>query len=346
MEKSTVLVTGGAGYIGSHIVHLLAQKGYDVIVVDHAEKQDHLLLLPYQDQITLFKADFVDPLVLDHIFSNFTIDVVVHCAAFIEVGESVKDPARFYENNVMKTAQLLKKMHEAGVQRFIFSSSCAVYGIPQNEMLTEDHSRNPISPYGMTKYIVERMLEDYAVAYGLSYCSLRYFNAAGATPAYNLGERHEPETHLIPRLLQAARNKTSFSLYGNDYPTFDGTCVRDYLHVRDLADAHWRACEYLKEGNPSCSLNLGTGTGFSVKQLVAAVEKQCDTTIKCDIYPRRAGDPAQLLADSLAARALLGWEPVNSHLERIIKDADQFMFQENLIVIEDQLLGTDSISAQ
>lgn len=328
MEKSVVVVTGGAGYIGSHIVHLLIQKGYQVVIIDHAERQEHISLLPSQDYITMFKADFADELVLDHIFNNFTVDAVIHCAAFIEVGESVQDPHRFYENNVVKTHKLLKKMLTYNVKRFIFSSSCAVYGVPQEPVLTEAHARNPVSPYGNTKFFVEKMLEDYAQAYGLLYCSLRYFNAAGATPAYNLGERHTPETHLIPRLLKAAHEGSSFSLYGDDYPTPDGTCVRDYLHVRDLADAHWRACEYLKEGNPSCALNLGTGVGFSVKQVCAAVEEHCQKKLVLAVHQRRAGDPTHLVADAVAARELLGWQPLHSSLERIIKDADQFMLQE------------------
>lgn len=328
MEKSVVLVTGGAGYIGSHIVHLLLQKGYQVIVIDHAENQSALSMLPYQELLTLFKADFADDLVLDHIFSNFAVDAVVHCAAFIEVGESVKEPIRYYDNNVIKTHFLLKKMIQYGVKRFIFSSSCAVYGIPEQIPLTEAHGRNPISPYGMTKYVVEKMLEDYAYAHGMFYCSLRYFNAAGATPAYNLGERHIPETHLIPRVLQAAYSNNKITIYGDDYPTFDGTCVRDYLHVRDLADAHWRAYEYLKESNPSCALNLGTGTGYSVKQICAAVEEVCNRRLSIAISQRRAGDPAYLVADSSAAQALLGWQPVYSALNRIIQDADAFMLQQ------------------
>jgi len=328
MDKS-VVVTGGAGFIGSHIVHLFLQKGYQVIVIDHAEDQSHLLALPQAESLTLFKSDFADELVLDYIFSTFVVDVVIHCAAFIEVGESVKDPEIFYTNNVVKTHVLLQKMRVYGVKRFIFSSSCAVYGQPQTEVLTEDHPRNPVSPYGITKYIVERMLEDYARAYNLAYCALRYFNAAGATPAYNLGERHEPETHLIPRLLQATHDQGTFGIYGTDYPTSDGTCIRDYLHVRDLADAHWRACEYLKEGNSSCALNLGTGAGFSVKQLYVVVTQEiCQSRPNLELYGRRAGDPARLVADATAAQELLGWKPEYSSLERIVGDANRFMMQQ------------------
>lgn len=336
MEKS-VVVTGGAGYIGSHIVHLFLQKGYRVVVIDHAERQEHLLALPGAENLMFFKADFADDLVLEYIFSTFSIDAVIHCAAYIEVGESVKDPERFYTNNVLKTHALFQKMRIFGVKRVIFSSSCAVYGVPQAEILTEAHVRNPVSPYGMTKYITERMLEDYAFAYDFTYCSLRYFNAAGGTAAYNLAERHEPETHLIPRVLKAAHEKSSFGVYGVDYPTPDGTCIRDYLHVRDLADAHWRACEYLKDGGASCALNLGTGVGFSVKQVCAAVEERCQTVLNIEYYGRRAGDPACLVADSTAARALLGWEPVNSSIEQIIKDADQCLYGVPAVIVSDEV---------
>lgn len=321
MEK-VVVITGGAGYIGSHIVHLFLQKGYRVISIDHAENQDHLLLLPNTEKLTLFKSDFADDLVLDHIFSSFIVNAVIHCAAFIEVGESVKDPARFYENNVIKTYKLLEKMRAYAIKNLIFSSSCAVYGAPQTSILTEDHMRNPVSPYGMTKYAVERMLEDYAQAYDFAYCALRYFNAAGGTPEYQLIERHEPETHIIPRVIQAIKQGRPFFIYGNDYPTPDGTCIRDYVHVRDLADAHWRACEYLLEGGPSCALNLGTGVGFSVQEICAMVEKIYTAQLTKEYYNRRAGDPAVLVADSTAARALLGWQPTQSTLERIITDAD------------------------
>jgi UDP-glucose 4-epimerase len=337
------VVTGGAGYIGSHIVHLFLQKGYHVVVIDHAERQEHLLALPGAENLTLFKADFADGLVLDYIFSTFTIDAVIHCAAYIEVGESVKDPERFYTNNVIKTHALLQKMRLCGVKRCIFSSSCAVYGSPQSDILTEAHPRNPVSPYGMTKYSVERMLEDYRVAYNFQYCALRYFNAAGGTPLYNLAERHEPETHLIPRVLKAAHEKSSFGLYGTDYPTPDGTCIRDYLHVRDLADAHWRACEYLKEGGASCALNLGTGMGFSVKQVCVAVEEQVQTELLIDFYGRRAGDPARLVADATAARELLGWNPVHSSLEQIIKDADRCLYSD---VMQEAVSADDIIYLQ
>jgi len=258
---------------------------------------------------------------MNALFEHYAIDAVMHFAADIEVGKSVISPAAFYNNNVINTIQLLDLMRHHHVKTFIFSSSCAVYGTPQWLPLTEDHPKNPISPYGKTKLMIEMILEDYAHAYGLNYVALRYFNAAGAWPEQQLGEHHEPETHVIPLLLRAAQNKTPFAIFGTDHDTADGTCIRDYLHVRDIADAHLQALYYLKAGNQSDCFNLGTGTGVSVQELISAVEQVCNT--KLTILPRekRAGDPALLVADPSKAHAALGWQPHHSDLHTILESA-------------------------
>lgn len=339
--QQTILVTGGAGYIGSHIALLCLQKGYRVIVLDTFAHRQHvphpfemtsLLELTalcedptdVQKNISVINADYADKNVLAEIFQHFNITTVIHCAALIEVGESVKHPRAYYNNNVIKTCTLLETMLDHGIYNIIFSSSCAVYGTPTQPTLSEDHPTNPISPYGKNKLIVEMMLTDFAHAYNLRFVALRYFNAAGALPNSGLGEQHQPESHLIPLLLRAAHEGSPFTLFGNNYPTKDGTCVRDYVHVWDIAQAHYKALEYLNNGGSSQFFNLGTGDGFSVQEMISAVEQTCHTKITCHVASQRPGDPAFLVADPTKARELLCWQPYYSNLTNMIESANTF----------------------
>jgi len=318
--KPAILITGGAGYIGCHTSYLFSQNGYKVLILDtlvHEQLFNHTWA-------TLIKKDFSDEETLKLIFKNYNIKAVMHFAAFIEVGQSVKDPLRFYENNVNKTIKLLKIMLAHGVDTFIFSSSCAVYGSPEYLPLTEDHPKNPMSPYGRNKLIIEMALEDFKKAYGLQYISLRYFNAAGAMPKLGLGEQHKPETHIIPLILRAAREQKPFYIFGNNHPTQDGSCVRDYIHVWDIAHAHWLAFQYLIQGNPADSFNLGTGNGFSVRQIIRSVEKVCGYKVKTINAKKREGDPPLLIADPAKVFTILGWKPRYSDLDHIIETAHAF----------------------
>ncbi len=331
--QHTVLVIGGAGYIGSHTAFLLAQHGYRVIVLDDLSQGQQF----QHSWATFIQADFADQKILKDIFSQHNISAVMHFAAFIEVGESVKNPLKFYNNNVIKTISLLETMLAHGVNKFIFSSSCAVYGKPQFLPLTEDHPKAPISPYGNSKLMVEMALNDFHNAYGLEYVTLRYFNAAGALPEYGLGERHTPESHAIPLLLRAAQTQKPFSIFGTNYPTKDGTCIRDYLHVLDIAHAHMLALNHLQEEKPSDAFNLGSGNGFSVKQIVEMVEKVTETKIRTVLAEKRAGDPAQLIADPARAHNILQWQPRYSDLEFIIRSAYVFEHQASHAHMEKEL---------
>ena len=316
-----ILITGGAGYIGSHTAYLLTQQGYKVIVLDKYVHNQHF----NPSWATVIKKDFADAETLEQIFSTYNTSAVMQFAAFIEVGESIKNPLKFYENNVSKTITLFNAMRTHEINKFIFSSSCAVYGMPQQLPLTEDHAKNPISPYGKTKFMIETILEDMHQTYDFNnYVSLRYFNAAGALPEEQLGEQHKPETHIIPLLLRAAQNGLPFNIFGNDYETKDGTAIRDYLHVLDIAQAHLAALQHLENGHPSDCFNLGTGKGFSVKEMVDAVENICRTSIKTVWQERRPGDPAVLVADPTKAQTILKWNPKYSDLEFILKSALAF----------------------
>jgi len=339
---ATILITGGAGYIGSHTALFMAQKGYNIIILDTFQHKKTLPSIfkrkPFLPGVSLFdndhtkqpgqivvlNADFADETIVNNIFKHNNVQAVIHFAALIEVGQSVKNPRDYYHNNVVKTIKLLEMMLDHNITQFVFSSSCAVYGAPQELPLTETHPKNPISPYGKNKLMVEMVLEDFHRAYGLAFVSLRYFNAAGAMPDYGLGEQHEPETHLIPLLLRAAHTKKPFSLFGDTYQTNDGSCVRDYLHVWDLAQAHWLALEHLQNKQPSDFFNLGTGKGFSVKEMISAVQKVCNTSIKVITAEKRAGDPPILVADPSKARNILGWKQHYSDLTFIIKTAYAF----------------------
>lgn len=322
----TILITGGAGYIGSHTAFILAQLGYNLIIFDafiHNQTFN-------PSWATVIKGDIENRQLLEEIFTTHTIHAVMHFAAYIEVGESVKNPYKFYHNNVIKTLNLLTVMRKYNITKFIFSSSCAVYGIPQFLPLTEEHPKNPISPYGKTKLMVEMMLEDFSQAYNLKYVSLRYFNAAGALPEQALGEQHIPETHVIPLLFENLHNGTTFNIFGNDYATPDGTAIRDYVHVIDIAQAHILALNYLENDNPSDSFNLGTGKGVSVQELIQAVEIICKKHVTTHWAKRRAGDPLMLVADPSKAEKILGWKPQHSSILTIIQSAyDFYIMQKN-----------------
>jgi UDP-glucose 4-epimerase len=317
MNKKTVLIVGGAGYIGSHTSWLLHKHNYNIIVLD-AVLHNQIFNQPWA---LLVKSDFADKKILTQIFTENKIDCVMHFAAFIEVGESAKRPKDFYQNNVIKTLDLLNLMIEFGVNKFIFSSSCAVYGNPQKLPLDESHPFTPINPYGKNKLAIEFALQDYSAAYDLNYISLRYFNASGACAEQKLGEWHIPETHVIPLLLRAAINQKKFYIWGDDYPTPDGSCIRDYVHVLDIAQAHVLAYQYLEKNYKSDSFNLGSESGFSVKQLIIAAEKICNTQIRIEICPRRTGDAPILVANSTKARNVLSWKPEYSNLNNILKSA-------------------------
>lgn len=313
--KKTILVTGGAGYIGSHTSYLLASHGYNVIIIDkllHGQNFGHKWAM-------LIKEDFADKRILEEIFKTYEIHAVMHFAALIEVGESVIRPRDFYENNVIKTAALLNSMIEYGVKKFIYSSSCAVYGNPIKVPIDEQHPKAPISPYGKNKLAVEFMLEDYSEAYGLKYASLRYFNAAGAYPEVGLGEFHVPETHVIPLLLRAILNGKPFKVLGDDYNTIDGTCLRDYIHVRDIADAHIKALDHLNKTETSDCFNLGSGHGYTVRELIKATESVCGSKVKIEYATRRPGDVDVLLADPGKAFSILNWKPNFSDIDFILK---------------------------
>ena len=310
-----VLVTGGAGYIGSHMVQALAERGDDVTVLDDLSTGHADAVLGGQ----LVRGDIADVSATARALKG--VDAVIHFAACSLVAESVADPLKYYTRNVAGTAALLRAMREARVEKIVFSSTAAVYGDPVRTPIDEAHPTQPVNPYGATKLAVERMLSDCSAAYGLRSASLRYFNAAGADPRGRLGERHNPETHLIPLVLQAATGRrASISVYGNDYPTRDGTCVRDYVHVVDLCDAHLRALEWLKSGK--CDVfNLGNGDGATVLEVIEAARRVTGKDVKAIAAARRPGDPPSLVADATKARRVLGWEPRHKDIEGIVRDA-------------------------
>ncbi|HEY9903072.1 MAG TPA: UDP-glucose 4-epimerase GalE [Candidatus Sericytochromatia bacterium] len=319
--KPTILVTGGAGYIGSHAVLVLQRAGYEVIVLDnlvhgHREFVDNVL------QVKLIVGDTSDRALLDNLFATYPIAAVMHFAAYIAVGESVAKPAEYYHNNVVGTLTLLEAMVAASIKSFVFSSTCALYGVPKTIPLVEDHPQDPISPYAVTKQMVERILADFDTAYNLKSVSFRYFNAAGAEPNGLLGEDHSPETHLIPLVLLTALGKReSVSIFGTDYPTKDGTCMRDYIHVMDLAQAHVLGLEYLLQGGESQAFNLGNGNGFSVREVIETAKLVAGREIKTIECDRRPGDPPVLVGSSDKARNILGWQPQYSDLKQIIAHA-------------------------
>jgi UDP-arabinose 4-epimerase len=313
-----VLVTGGAGFVGSHACKALARAGYTPICFDNLERGHRWAVRwgPLQPGDLRNEAD------LRRAFEGWRPSAVLHFAAYAYVGESNIDPLSYYENNVGGTAKLLQACRDFGCMNFIFSSSCATYGIPARLPLRENDPQDPVSPYGRTKLIVERMLMDAEVAHGMKHVTLRYFNAAGADPDGELGESHEPETHLVPLvLLAAAGRRPAIPIFGNDYPTRDGTCIRDHVHVGDLARAHVAAVEWLAQDKPSRAFNLGNGRGFSVAEVVRAAQDITGRAIATEMLPRRPGDPPTLISDSSLARDLLNWQPDYPDLEIQIEHA-------------------------
>ncbi len=318
MMKKKVLVIGGAGYIGSHMVRALTREKIPVAVFDNLST-GHRSFVP--NGVPFIKGDLQRPRDIRDVFKRFPVDAVMHFAASCLVGESVEKPLKYYENNVLACVHLLKAMVDARVKRFIFSSTCAIYGEPKKVPISERNEKAPVNPYGQSKLMIENMLKDTSAAHDFSYITLRYFNACGAHASGQIGERHDPETHLIPNILKVASGRSrQVSLFGDDYPTPDGTCVRDYIHVDDLAQAHLLALKALKRGIRNEAFNLGIGKGYSVRQILKEAERVTGKTIKTVIGPRRPGDPAVLVAKPDKARQRLGWKP-RKDLHDIIRSA-------------------------
>ena len=313
-----ILIVGGAGYIGSHINKELNKQGYKTVIFDSLVK-GHKEAVKWGD---FFQGDLGNIEDIREVFKKYQIEAVLHFAAFIEVGESVKDPQKYYQNNVKNTLNLFQVMLENNVKKIIFSSTAATFGNPQYVPIDEKHPQIPINPYGQAKLMVEKILADYDLAYGLKYVALRYFNACGADLDGEIGENHNPESHLIPLILDAALGKREdIKIFGTDYPTVDGTCIRDYVHVNDLAQAHILALKKLMDGGESDCFNLGNGSGFSVKQVIEVAKKVTGVDFKVTEAERRAGDPPELIADSKKAKEILRWEPKYFDLETIISSA-------------------------
>ncbi len=319
--QGTVLVTGGAGYIGSHAALALKQAGYDVVILDdlscgHQDLVDSVL------KVELIKGDISDRSLLDQLFRDRKIDGIMHFAAYIEVGESVRDPGKYYQNNVFGTLTLLEAAVAADIDKFIFSSTCATYGVPETLPIPDDHPQNPVSPYGTSKLMVEQILDDFEVAHGTRSVCFRYFNAAGADPEGRLGEARAHETHLVPLVLRTAMGKRDFiSIYGTDYDTPDGTCVRDYIHVSDLANAHVLGLQYLLKGGKSTKFNLGNGNGFSVKEIIEASKAITGKEFTVKVDDRRPGDAPTLVGSAERATTILGWQPKYADIDSIIAHA-------------------------
>ena len=312
-----ILITGGAGYIGSVTTELLRARGERVVVLDNLSRGYREAVAP---EVPFYEGNVGDRELVTRVIREHNIESCIHFAAFAYVGESVIQPALYYENNVEQGIRLLSALVSAGVRQIVFSSTCATYGEPQRIPIDEEHPQVPANPYGWSKLFIERIMKDYNRSYELQFVALRYFNAAGASP--ERGERHDPETHLIPLVLKAAQGETDHvTVFGDDYPTPDGTCVRDYIHVSDLADAHALSLDYLRAGNPSTAINLGNGHGYSVLEVVNAARALTGREIRIEMQGRRAGDPSHLVADASKARTVLGWQPQHAALESIIGSA-------------------------
>jgi len=321
IPQGPILVPGGAGYIGSHLVRVLERLGVPVVVLDNLSTGHRASVRAPFEQV-----DLGDRAALDGVFAKHRPAAVVHFAAKCYVGESVSEPSKYYRENVLYTWNLLEAMRAHGCRDIVFSSTAATYGEPRSVPIPSDHPQEPINPYGRTKLHMEHMMQDYGHAYGMRTAALRYFNAAGCMPEEGLGEDHDPETHIIPLVLGVALGKRAkISIFGGDWPTRDGTCVRDYVHVEDLADAHVRALAKLQGGVRQIACNLGTGSGYTVQELVELARKVTGHAIPAEVVARRPGDPAQLIADGGRAREILGWEPRRSSLERILTDAWEFL---------------------
>jgi UDP-glucose 4-epimerase len=319
--RGPVLVVGGAGYIGSHCVKLLTERGVPAIVLDDLSTGHRAAV-----RARLVEGSLGDRDRVARAFAEHRPAAVIHFAAKCYVGESVTDPATYYRENVHYTWNLLQEMRAAGVRDIVFSSTCATYGEPREVPIPDDHPQDPINPYGRTKLHMEHMMKDFSRAYGLQFAALRYFNAAGAARDGTLGEDHVPETHLIPLVLEVASGKRkSLKVFGDDYPTRDGTCVRDYIHVEDLADAHLRALAFLQTGRGNLECNLGTGQGFTVREIIDTASRVTGRPIPYEVAPRREGDPAVLVSGGTRARAVLGWRPERGAIEDVIGDAWRFL---------------------
>lgn len=315
-----VLVTGGAGYIGSHTVRLLASRGYKVVVLDNMVYGHHQAIV--DDSVELVVGDVGDKKLLSELFDRHAFSAVIHFAAFAFVGESVTNPLKYYRNNTAEPLALLEVMEEKGCKNFVFSSTCATYGVPESIPIVETNKQDPINPYGRSKLMLEWILADCDRAWALKTVALRYFNASGSSEDGLIGEDHNPETHLIPRVLMAVTGEVSHvDVFGTDYPTPDGTCIRDYIHVNDLAEAHAKALEHLAGGGSSLACNLGTGVGVSVKDIISAVEEVTGRTVPVKYGPRRAGDPPQLLADPAYSKEVLGWVAQHRDVRDMVRTA-------------------------
>lgn len=323
---SSVLVTGGAGYIGSHAVKVLAEAGYDVVIYDnllagHPEAVDRLMRTFPKGRVTFVKGDVLDGALMRRTLADSRASAVMHFAALLSVADSVREPFPYYRTNVAGTMTVLEAMAAQGVTRFVFSSTCATFGEPQTPTLDETHPQKPINAYGQSKLTVEQGLPHIERAHGIRAIALRYFNAAGADPDGVVGEDHHPEEHIIPRAIRTVLAGEPLSIFGTDYPTEDGTCVRDYVHVSDLATAHVAALQRLEAGGASSNYNLGSGTGMSVRQVIDAVGRAAGAQVPFQVGPRRPGDPARLVASSARARQELGWSPRLADLDAIVETA-------------------------
>jgi UDP-glucose-4-epimerase GalE len=320
-QKKRIAILGGAGYIGAHTCKALAHEGYKILVVDNlSQGHEEFVKWGY-----LAQQDLLDRHGLREVLATFSPTAIMHFAAHCTVGESVENPGKYYENNVAGTLNVLSIMRELSIPRLVFSSTCATYGLPLEIPMGESHPQNPINPYGQTKLMVERMLSDFDRAYGIRSVSLRYFNAAGADPEGEIGELHEPETHLIPIVLDVAGGKRpAVTVFGNDYTTPDGTCIRDYIHVVDIAQAHVKALDFLIRENRSEAFNLGNGRGYSVQEVLAAARRVTARKIPGEIGPRRLGDPDRLVGSSEKARKVLNWVPAYPQIDTIIQHAWNF----------------------
>lgn len=320
ITAQSILVTGGAGYIGSHTVRLLAAQGRKIVVLDNLVFGHEKAIV--DPGVELVLGDVGDQELLRNLFNKYQFDAVIHFAAYAYVGESVTNPLKYYQNNTAEPIRLLQVMQEFGCDVIVFSSTCATYGVPVALPITEQNPQEPINPYGRSKLMVEWILRDCGAAWGLKSACLRYFNASGSDPEGLIGEDHDPETHLIPRVLMAAKGEIShIEVFGTDYNTPDGTCIRDYIHVMDLADAHARALDHLFSGGDSLRCNLGTGVGVSVKEIIAAVEEITGRNVPVIYGPRREGDPDALVADPAMAKKILGWEAQRTDVREMVRSA-------------------------
>ena len=319
-KNGTLLITGGAGYIGSHTVKFLLARHEKIVVLDNLV-YGHREALPL-DKLTFVQGDMSDAALVEKVFAEHKPEAVLHFAAYAYVGESVEQPLKYYRNNVAAPLTVVEAMQRHGTKKFIFSSTCATYGNPQRIPMNETHPQEPVNPYGASKLMLERILIDCENAWGLKCVFLRYFNASGCDAAGEIGEDHNPESHLIPRILMAATGEIeSITVFGTDYPTPDGTCIRDYIHVNDLAKAHAQALDYLRKGGDTTAVNLGTGRGFSVKEIIDVAQEVAGKTIPVSYGPRRAGDPPELICDPAKAKAVLGWEAEHKDPRQHIESA-------------------------